>query len=149
MKIRFRLGWAKGKAAAKHFKSAAAFELFSEYLGRISRYTPAEASGLDAASPEKEGTLWFCHTAKDARPLSSEELARELEKLRQRGVRVWNIAVGGADGFTQQDVTAWKPEKIWNFGPMTLPHELAAVVAAEQVYRAFTILANQPYHGGH
>jgi 23S rRNA (pseudouridine1915-N3)-methyltransferase len=32
---------------------------------------------------------------------------------------------------------------------MTLPHELAAVVAAEQIYRAFTILHRQPYHSGH
>jgi 23S rRNA (pseudouridine1915-N3)-methyltransferase len=149
MKIRFRLGWAKGPVSSRHFKSAPSFELFADYLKRISRFAPSEAAGLDAGTPEKEGAFWFCHTAKDAKPLSSEELARELEKLRQRGVKVWNIAIGPADGFSKEDIAAWKPEKVWNFGPMTLPHELAAAVAAEQVYRAFTILANQPYHGGH
>jgi len=35
------------------------------------------------------------------------------------------------------------------FGRITLPHELAAVVAAEQIYRALTILAGHPYHTGH
>jgi len=32
---------------------------------------------------------------------------------------------------------------------MTLAHSLARLVAAEQIYRAFTILAGHPYHGGH
>ena len=32
---------------------------------------------------------------------------------------------------------------------MTLPHELARVVVAEQIYRAMTILNHHPYHGGH
>ena len=57
------------------------------------------------------------------------------------------FAVGPANG--------WSPEALWraqlklSFGKMTLPHELARVVLAEQVYRALTILAGHPYHGGH
>jgi 23S rRNA (pseudouridine1915-N3)-methyltransferase len=36
-----------------------------------------------------------------------------------------------------------------SFGAITLPHELARAVLAEQIYRALTILAGHPYHSGH
>ena len=42
-----------------------------------------------------------------------------------------------------------RPDLLWSLGPMTLPHELAAIIAAEQIYRAFTILHHLPYHAGH
>ena len=57
------------------------------------------------------------------------------------------LAIGPADG--------WSPKAIQDsdlrlsFGPMTLPHALARLVLAEQVYRAATILGGHPYHLGH
>ena len=49
---------------------------------------------------------------------------------------------------TEEDRRVLKPDFMWSFGPQTLPHDLAAVIAAEQVYRAFSILNNLPYHRG-
>ena len=80
---------------------------------------------------------------------SSEELAKVLERMRRDGIKDWEIVIGPPDGFKKEDLAAWRPDVLWSFGPMTLPHELASVVASEQVYRAFTILAGQPYHSGH
>jgi 23S rRNA (pseudouridine1915-N3)-methyltransferase len=53
------------------------------------------------------------------------------------------FVVGGADGLPE----AWKPraDLLLALSPMTMPHELARVVLAEQIYRAFTTLRGHPY----
>jgi 23S rRNA (pseudouridine1915-N3)-methyltransferase len=81
--------------------------------------------------------------------MTSEALSRELQKCMNSGIQELQIVIGGPDGFTAQALEQMAPALRWSFGPMTLPHELAAVVAAEQIYRAFTILHRQPYHSGH
>ncbi len=79
--------------------------------------------------------------------VSSEELARRIDTELQSGTKELQIVIGGPDGLS--DIKQIAPDFRWSFGPMTLPHELAAVVAAEQVYRAFTIIRKLPYHLGH
>ncbi len=100
---------------------------------------------------KKPGTLlWLCSLTEPVRKeLSSEELAKEIKKMKDQGIAHWCIAIGGASGFTQKDLDEIKPDFIWKFGPLTLPHELASVIAIEQIYRASTILAGHPYHLGH
>lgn len=93
--------------------------------------------------------LWICEREKGARALSSEALAKELGRCMNAGLQELQIMIGGPDGFTAKELETMKPALRWSFGPMTLPHELAAVVAAEQIYRALTILKNLPYHNGH
>lgn len=149
MKVRFRLGWTRGELNAKQFKNASCYALFLEYLKRISHFTPCAAAGADPSKAKPNTKVWLCHSSKDSKTLSSEALAREIEKLNMSGSKELEIVIGPADGFSKEDVSSYKPDLLWSFGPMTLPHELASVVAAEQVYRAFTILKNLPYHSSH
>jgi 23S rRNA (pseudouridine1915-N3)-methyltransferase len=79
--------------------------------------------------------------------MTSEEFAGWIGRQRDNGVQHLVFAVGPADGWSAK--TRESASLLLSFGPMTLPHELARVVLVEQVYRAFTILANHPYHGGH
>jgi 23S rRNA (pseudouridine1915-N3)-methyltransferase len=147
MRIRFSFAWMKpAQAPGKAFKSPAAFSLVREYIDRSGHFLPCEAG----AYPSKtRSCVWVCERAKKSKTVSSEDLARELQKCMNSGVQVLEIVIGGPDGFTDETLDKMKPSLRWGFGPMTLPHELAAVVATEQIYRALTILHRQPYHSKH
>ena len=81
------------------------------------------------------------------RTMSSEELAAWIGRERDSGTQHLQFAIGPADGWSQE--SRKRADLLLSFGPMTFPHELARVMLAEQLYRAFTILAGHPYHGGH
>lgn len=147
MHIRFSFSWIKsGALSQKAFKSQATYSLFAEYAGRIRHFVPCEVGPYRV---QTKTLLWVCEREKEGKMLSSPGLARELQKSMNAGAQGLQIVVGGPDGFTAQEIKAMSPDFLWSFGPMTFPHELAAVVAAEQIYRAFTILRNLPYHAGH
>ncbi len=149
MKIVFVFGRADS-SKKRLFKSQEIETLFRDYLKRISHFSPCEVSktGLkDKISPAM--ITWLCERQRGAKAFSSEELAEKLEALISSGAKELRIVVGGADGFSDDEIRQMKPNLLWSFGPLTLPHELAAVVASEQIYRAFTILNKLPYHCGH
>ena len=147
MKIRFSLAWMKGsQPSRKCFKSAQAHALLEEYLQRIARFMPCEIGPYPS---RQRGCVWVCEREKGSRALTSEALARELQKRMNSGAQELQIVIGGPDGFSDPALKEMAPDLRWSFGPMTLPHELAAVIASEQIYRALTILHHQPYHSGH
>ena len=76
--------------------------------------------------------------------LSSRELARKIASWRDNGAPAVAFLIGGADGHT--DAMRKKADLVLSFGRMTLPHYLARVVLAEQIYRVKTILDGHPYH---
>ena len=74
---------------------------------------------------------------------STERLAVRLEEWMGDGRDVGFI-IGGPDGISTDVMN--KAEIRWSLGPLTLPHPLVRVVLVEQLYRAWTITRNHPYH---
>jgi 23S rRNA pseudoU1915 N3-methylase RlmH len=152
MKIFFHLSWLKSSAAVRRgFKDESARDLFEKYLTRISKFCPCTSSGIypnDAASGAGV-KVWVCDRGVGSRVLSSEEVAAALARFQNEGTKEWHILIGGPDGFSKETLADMRPERLWSFGSLTLPHELATVVASEQVYRAWTINRNLPYHAAH
>lgn len=101
-----------------------------------------EARAIRAAIPD--GAHWVLLDVA-GRPWSSEVLAQRVSAWRNRG-RPVVVVVGGPHGVEPR--LAADANERWSLGPLTLPHELARVVVAEQLYRAFTILHGLPYHKG-
>jgi 23S rRNA (pseudouridine1915-N3)-methyltransferase len=131
--------------------------LTTEYLKRISRYAEVaslavkdEAAILAMASGERQKQKNDRHklVLLDSRgkQLSSEELAAFLDREQLNSIPLL-FAIGGSDGFSEE--AKRHADFTLSLGKMTLPHELARVVLVEQLYRAFTILKNHPYHLGH
>jgi 23S rRNA (pseudouridine1915-N3)-methyltransferase len=86
-------------------------------------------------------SLRFDETGQD---WNSEMFAERLQHWLDAGTSEVNLIIGGADGFTAEARQA-VPFSL-RFGSMTWPHALARVMAAEQIYRALSILTNSPYH---
>ena len=148
MHLIFHLGWLKAKQSTKRFKSSFTESLFQDYVDRISHFCRCSAAGSE--NKKEAGTqLWICDRAPNSKMLTSEQLADRLQKAQDQGTKTLSILIGGADGYSEKEIHDLKPDLRWSFGPLTLPHELAAVVASEQIYRAWTILRHLPYHTGH
>jgi 23S rRNA (pseudouridine1915-N3)-methyltransferase len=81
------------------------------------------------------------------RSMTSESFAAWLGARRDQGAQHIVFAIGPADGWS--DAARGRAQLLLSLGSFTLAHALARLVVAEQVYRAFTILAGHPYHSGH
>lgn len=122
-----------------------------EYIGRIARYAPIRHVAVKASNPKAEGASLLeksegCFRVlldEGGSQMTSRELAKQVEAWRDRGRNV-AILLGGADGHATEIREA--AGLTWSLGKPTLQHELALVVALEQIYRAHTILAGHPYH---
>ena len=104
------------------------------------RLTAVESSALHAAMPSRARII-----ALDVKGQgwSTEKLALNLEEWMGEGRDV-GFMIGGPDGISPDIMQ--KADNRWSLGPLTLPHPLVRVVLAEQLYRAWTISQNHPYH---
>lgn len=96
---------------------------------RILAQVPDDAH---AVALDERGTAW-----------NTRELATQLTAWRGSG-RPLALLIGGPDGHVAE-VSA-RAAQTWSLSPLTLPHMLARVIVAEQLYRAWTILSGHPYH---
>ena len=141
---------------------AAYREACDDYLRRLARYARVEEAEVREASRaptveaqrEEEadrlraripGGGTVVALARDGSPWTSQELARRMDGWRV-AARPLAFVLGGSHGLSPGILASATVR--WSLGPLTLPHELARVVAVEQLYRAFTILRGEPYHKG-
>ena len=109
-------------------------------IAATQRLMALESQALYAAMPARARVI-----ALDVkgRAWSTEELAATLKGWMGDGRDV-GFMIGGPDGIAN-DISQ-KADNRWSLGPLTLPHPLVRVVLAEQLYRAWTITRNHPYH---
>lgn len=103
---------------------------------------------LDYVAEEKRaGAAIFWIADLGGKSLDSVAFAERIREARDNGIRRLMLAIGPANGWS--DAGRKAADLRLSLGAMTLPHELAWLVLAEQVYRASTILQGHPYHLGH
>lgn len=100
-----------------------------------------EAAMLLAKLPSPHKLICLDRTGK---AMTSEAFAARLAKFRDEGTRALAFIIGGADGMGEEALK--QADLTLSLGAMTLPHGLARIVLAEQLYRATTILSGHPYH---
>jgi len=125
----WRLEWVEVDAGAKGRTDAAA--VMSAEAERILARIPATA---DVAALTRVG-----------KRMTSRDLSRWLDEAALRGRDVV-LVIGGAFGLDESVLD--RADRTLSISPMTLPHEVARLVLAEQIYRAGTISRNEPYHKG-
>ena len=122
--------------------------VLGDYVKRIGRACPIEVAEVrdgDAAIKRLEADRGATAVLLDAggKAFDSGAFARWLGEQRDRGTREIVFVCGDADGFPEKLRERVK-QKI-SLSAMTYSHELARVMLAEQIYRAFAILSGSPY----
>jgi 23S rRNA (pseudouridine1915-N3)-methyltransferase len=151
--MHLRLIWV-GKTKNEHLRA-----LVEDYLGRLRRFVRSEVTELreSAARTEREGIedegkriigalhrdAFIVLLDVEGREWRSTELAVEIEKWQMSGRKEVAFVIGGHGGVSKE--VAERAHLLWSLSRLTLTHEMARVVLAEQLYRAYTIIHGMPY----
>ena len=135
-----------GKTKDEHLRA-----LVAEYVKRLSRFVRCEVietreGSRDRSGVEKEakrimeaippaGTMVLLDL--NGREWSSPELADEVTRWENDSLKEVVIVIGGPEGIGRE--VSERAQKRWRLSRLTLTHEMARVVALEQLYRAYTI----------
>jgi 23S rRNA (pseudouridine1915-N3)-methyltransferase len=122
--------------------------VLDDYVKRIGRSCPIEITeirdgnaALKKLDTDRAATVVLLDAA--GKNLDSSALAKWLGGLRDRGTRELIFICGDADGFPE--ALRQRAYQKLSLSAMTFSHELARVMLAEQLYRAFAILSGSPY----
>ena len=130
-------------------------EGFQEYARRLPSQTPLELVEIPAGKgrPRAEqgqrllkalrADDWVVALDERGSTCDTQALADKLADWRMEG-RDIAMLVGGADGLPAACLE--RADETLSLSKLTFPHELVRVIVAEQIYRAWTILAGHPYH---
>ena len=148
--MKFRFIWI-GKTRDKNMQA-----LQAEYLQRLSHFIKCEIIEVKDSAPydtkEIEGkrileklnqSPFVCLLDVEGRSISSPQLAKEVEKWQNRGLKDISFVIGGAEGVSPEVAMCASDRLSLSF--LTFTHEMARVVLLEQLYRAYTILKGFPY----
>ena len=150
-----------GKIKEKFYTKAV-----DEYSKRLSRYckldiveladekTPDNASNVvNEQIKNKEGErilsvikddAYVCALAIEGKMLDSVELSEKIDRLGIEGTSNITFVIGGSLGLA--DAVLKRADYKLSFSRMTFPHQLMRVILLEQIYRAYRIMKNEPYH---
>jgi len=106
----------------------------------VERAMQDEAERIEAALPQGVRIVALDVTGKS---WSTQRFSMELGAWMQDGRDV-ALLIGGPDGLHPSILA--RAEQRWSLSPLTFPHPLVRVVVAEQIYRAWSLLNNHPYH---
>ena len=126
----------------------------AEYIKRLKKFATIELREIpECRTVEEEGlkilslvpqNSWLCVLDVSGEALSSEEFAKKIAALNLNGISHLTFAIGGAFGLSEELRRA--AELRLSLSKMTLTHQMARLVLVEQIYRAFKINRNEPYH---
>lgn len=148
-----------GKTREKYLRLA-----LEEYLRRLRHYVPVEYKEIKAEKRKKtendeQTKQRECERISQAlspqsvvvvldergRQYSSSEFSQFISRYQDRGnVKTLTFVTGGATGFSETFLK--DADNVVSLSKMTFPHQLCRLILVEQLYRAYTILAGEPYH---
>ncbi len=106
----------------------------------IAKLTQEESDKLLSKAPERNIIIALDRQGKS---FPTETLAKKLENWHAESQDV-SILIGGPEGISSASLT--KCHETWSLSKLILPHTITRIVIAEQLYRAWSILQNHPYH---
>ena len=108
----------------------------------LNRIAADEGARLCAQIPARAYAIAL---ERSGRTISTEGLADKLRGFLQNESEV-AFLVGGPEGLSADTVA--NARECWSLSALTLPHPLVRVMLAEQIYRAWSLINNLPYHRG-